>query len=1124
MSKIAEDKSPEKKKSTKQDSKSVTEQHAYSSLSISSLNVKDLEGGHLMKVMALSMLRNAKDRNRFLQSVAKEKGKYSAILQHYETLYGYAPSPECEEWAEVAKTYSRFHFSIPEVWSFTRGLSNYQNRPIALKVDKIINDWFEVMTLLTGLEMFGQDGCGDSCFMSVLPSALNTTAIYYFNHENGEIENCMNHSIAGFVAETWGDKPYEGDDEERSNNRTDDTGFVSKDVLKNFSEKAEDVLRTRPFYHDPESLFWRSHWLIGHPLGTPTFQFAEKMAHAPTFADWQEELTLLSTEPVLANYWLLAHYFLDNVEACRSTIEQARNSPAIFTSTLSILIEKLLDQPEKAKLGKLTPEELRSLKQETRKNCLPEHLTPHLRDALAAERGENNIRKLSDEAYAQHLKDGTDLWTLINEYPDDLKLHDKILKRIAKSDESLGGIIGQYFSERTSDYFNEWPYDIKEDHRKLSLPITAAFRSGLKFDVDHASAFAGLTRTVGMLDDDYAMQAYRDALEKLNPDDSRLEYVIEELTNSSHPKAREVMRIGAWKFFDHYDTTVKSVRKTEAEGPNLNNIFKEHSHLRNAVERALRYSDDDSVKLAEKVLSFTSDLRVLGQAIGHALRVIGDHNLHQYKGYAEMYCTATAGLNSEYLDKNGCFNVAEAAIAYTKLAPDEAHQMLKKIFYKKYTSHFRMLDMRASVLAGLLILEPSNTDYLYWAERILANRSGEFRVYGVLRGIEEGKVKGAAPWARYHVYADPDPMVDYTSLIIEDAARNAIKAALNETLPPFDPTNKYASGLKPELLPDAITQPEKYYTDHVFQKIAEKKYKHPKIVRNAADYLIASLRYTKDEQKYSGEDARWKAIKALIAQGENALPEFAKILDLPEINPAWYANIRYTMRVIEPEINIIEWLLHATPAMLNDQLAKPSPRFIPWLDFIAAFALVYQGGNAKDHIEKALHRRYHHVPKDEKYPGWIDLEPTAVRLPSIYAHFGMSSVPVLQRINEAIKKCYQAKNHLSAGLKLAQTTKDLQTVKYPSVGNEVTMRQKIKGDDSDSPDYAITIKQDDKNLAIQCVTDGLYFQSVVPDQHLESENIVRFDNKEQASKKSDELVKALTIMGYRPGTKKPKKR
>src|SRR5690606_11522833 len=162
-------------------------------------------------------------------------------------------------------------------------------KPFITNADKIINDWFEVMSLFTGLEIFGHNGGGDSCFFSALPSPLNATAVYYFNHENEESENRLAYSMAGLVAALWRDKPYDDDDKAHDGDTTIDASHVAKAMLNEYNAKAEKIFETRPFYHNPEMLFKRTHWLIGHPLGEPTFHFAQKMEQAPTYADWQEE-------------------------------------------------------------------------------------------------------------------------------------------------------------------------------------------------------------------------------------------------------------------------------------------------------------------------------------------------------------------------------------------------------------------------------------------------------------------------------------------------------------------------------------------------------------------------------------------------------------------------------------------------------------------------------------------------------------------------------------------------------------------------------------------------------------------------------------------------------------------
>lgn len=1088
--------------------------HAMKEKSARNSGVKDIKpshlmGGNLALVASRCMLRDADQRQKFLEIIEREKTRYASLQNAYLHRFGYMPSSECVELARIAEAYDKFYDSISDIWSLGDGLRGFGVKTKPCNVDWYINDWHFIMTILTGLELIGSEGSGDRCFLSTLPNPLGTTEIYLYDHEVGKIEDRLGYSIAHFVADRWASEEYESIEDD-GNKKDLDTGIVPKKTFNDFTKKARQRLKKRPYYHDPVVLFRRTHWLSGHALGSPTYKSAYKMADAPPYAVWEKEIDLVAKEPVLANYWMLAHYFLGNNKACRATIEEAKKAPGEVSPKLAVIIEKLLDDPKKAKLGQLKPSQLNRLKLDTRKNSLAELLEPENQEAYSKA---GAIKKLPRVEYKKKIS-SEDPWKLINEYPRDVDLHDAVLKSVLKKDRKLGEVIDEYFNARSRDARSEWPYTVTAGHRNLLRPIVAAFQSGLQYDADHVKAFSGLTNVLGKLDGDLSMEAYAEAMRTLNPDDERLDYVIANLSKSKHLRAKEIMRIGAWRFFDQFSRMVKSIKRTEAEGPTLNNMFQVHSYLHYALNFALNYSDEEAEKLADTVLNFRSNLRALGGSIGRALRVVGNRKLVRYAGYAKWYCTATSELKNDDLEKNGSYNFAEAAIAYTKLAPKEAKKVLKKIFDKKYSSKFYMLDMKAGALAGLLVLEPKNHEFLEWATRILGNRSENMRAYGPLRAIDEARIQALAPLAKPHVYGDPNPVDEY-SFFIRGAALKAVESATGVTLPLFNDEDEYASNVKKKNLPQAIKQTEKYLTANVFERIIEDNYKHPDVIKNGVEFLIETLRFSGDEQDQGGTQGIWNAIKALVIQGPASLPGLAKVLELPYANREWYGNILLSMRIVEPETQVVSWLLQNTPTKINKQLEKPEPRFMPWLDLIAAFAFAQQGDRARTPIEKALAFRYQYT-SDEHSHGWEEMEPTLTRLPRIYAQFGETARPLLTKLLAQKNHTEYPKEFLQDGLKRMKQLIDVKSVaKKIGVNGKISLSENTEQIGTDRPIYSISIKVESKKLTCHCKIEQLYFQDMVENDTLENKIAMVFSSAEEAQVKASLLLETYVILGYK---------
>lgn len=104
--------------------------------------------------------------------------------------------------------------------------------------------------------------------------------------------------------------------------------------------------------------------------------------------------------------------------------------------------------------------------------------------------GLSSIKTLSKKELEIKLKNGEEPLRIMSEFPEDVATHDLLLKEIGKNDPDFSKLVEEYFKERTDDSYNEWPYRKERLDQRLSLPVSAAFRQGLKYDSDNKNHFA----------------------------------------------------------------------------------------------------------------------------------------------------------------------------------------------------------------------------------------------------------------------------------------------------------------------------------------------------------------------------------------------------------------------------------------------------------------------------------------------------------------------------------------------------------------------------------------------------------------------------------------------------------
>ncbi|MDV6236204.1 hypothetical protein CH379_011275 [Leptospira ellisii] len=1123
--------------------------------SIPSFKKSDLSSGKLPEIMADRMLVKQSYRDLFWKTYRSKKKKVSAqFLDHFEKLYGFRPPEEVLEWENVRSAYQAIMYNVSDIWNMIaheEGLQydeededeeydpDYQ--PVSFqkflakkgqsaeeKLASLIGSYEGLMFLFTGVAHFGSDGGGDSCWVNLFPHTEGSAEVHRYNHEIGELEDEPFFSISHFVASNWSADREEYEDDYEDEEEDEETpepilgSALPNSVLKQYETDANKKYDKRPFYTKSLDLFERSSWLLGHSYGDPAFAYAEKLASAPKFKDWEAEKKSLERSHPLAAYWILAHYFMKNENACREACAIAKKLPGKILPALAKSVLSVLDGKSDS-LGRIAVKKLQEIREQTFRNCDPKQIEPENRKLLEQATGLAGKKKISSADLKKRIQKGDDPAALIEEFSEDVDTHDFLLKEIGKKDQKFGKLVEEYFRERTSSSYNEWPYNKDNLDRRLSLPVSAAFRQGLNYDSENKKAFAGIIKTMGKFDDLNAMNAFRDAIQKLKQDDKRLEEVIGCLLQSDHDGALPVLTEAAWKFFETLDGALEKKKKVESEGPNLNNIFTVFSYLQQALNERLLVGDEEAGKLAGKVLTYRNNLGIFGIALGYSFAVSAKLGFKENLDYIRTYLEAGAGIKGSgrdsYLQFNQLVNLSEGSIAWGVLDPETARSGLKELLERaeKNSSPGIAIDLQACYLSGLLFLEPDREEWIQLGHRILGNKGEEYRVYGPIRAVGKAKIQALKPHLYYHVYADPNPMVDYTWTYIEHAARHTWIQLTGKELPPFDDDDEYANRLAKNLkeLPAAILKPEKYSIQHVFQNIKEKKYKDPDVIKIGGPWLEESLRYSGDEYRYGGNYDRWEAMKALFIQGVPAIPSFAKILELPHARSDWKLYTLQFMRFIEPESAKWEKILFMDADTVQKIVDTNPAEWAAWGDLLAAKLVVSLGKDAFDSVLKLVKRRLEYASL-HSYSSSSTEEALAARLPAILNWFGRDGEQAIEILWKAAPKESEVKYILDSA---ARKSGDSEWKKLPELSDDgIELEQWVNGRDY-GPRFWISLHPKEIRFGIE----EFYLHSILENSRAES-SLNPSVWKDEFQSKAEEMWKMSQVLGYQTAKKKVKKK
>ncbi len=689
----------------------------------------------------------------------------------------------------------------------------------------------QAVLLLMGMAPFGQDASGDQVWASLRPHPLGVCEVLLFNHENGELEEKEGESLADFVTSKW----------------MDEEDAKTAAARKAFARKAKKALAKRPKHLAPNALFTRAYWLLGLLAGEPAFRFAEHLSKAPGPSAWKKEKASLPKEPELALYWMLAHLLFGDDKACKEAAALAKKSKGYVVTELAQAFEAFFAGKRKSPLDVWSPADLERMRALVSKN------TRSRDDGVAA--------------------------------------HDKALKELAKTDAKKAKLITEYFSERTGEHYNQYPY-------KATLPewlvpaAAAAFRSGLGVDLGHPKAFAGVTRAVAeSVAHPDALAALIEAIRTLAPDDARLEYVVAALVESTEPSAREAVRAAAWRWLDVAATIDERLKKRQSRNT-LDDMFAKDDLLQPAVHAVLAACDEEAEKLAVAISDKGLSFRVLKTTVGRVFRVYGKRGLvdrvERMERLLALLDEVPGGQDPEEpgvrLDMTASVAMAEASLAIARLAPERARELFTSALARPRKTPVREAGVAACLLPGILALDKESAEGLRWLERVLGARSGPPWLYGALVAAQ-----GALPnqeqvvrWVTPHAYTAQLNTIHGEFAELEQVARETLEI-LGKPAPPYDEDTNFAHDVPETELGPALLRRDKHDAGAVLERITEAKREEADAAWIGA-WLEDFLRFSRyePESHFTSSDVR-TAIAMLQVAGDPGKHELARLVALAEI-------------------------------------------------------------------------------------------------------------------------------------------------------------------------------------------------------------------------------------------------
>lgn len=228
--------------------------------------------------------------------------------------------------------------------------------------------------LFTGLFRLAEHASGDRTLVSLLPDPLGLLRVHSYGHDTGQLGRPR--SLKSFVLSSWLSEMDPGEGPGRPGQVGIPRVKQLLRVVDAYDERLESIRRDHqpPAATDSAKLYARSRWLIDLLWGSAGPSLPEHLAQAPTLQDWEAEQSLLLEHPPLANYWMVAHYFLGNDAACAEAVRLASQARPAPTRWIAQAVSGLRGHPDTASLRRTGPGQLAEIRRQVRAAALPSQL------------------------------------------------------------------------------------------------------------------------------------------------------------------------------------------------------------------------------------------------------------------------------------------------------------------------------------------------------------------------------------------------------------------------------------------------------------------------------------------------------------------------------------------------------------------------------------------------------------------------------------------------------------------------------------------------------------------------------------------------------------------------------
>lgn len=125
--------------------------------------------------------------------------------------------------------------------------------------------------------------------------------------------------------------------------------------------------------HRYSTLLKRIEWIRELLIEEECEHFSEKISASPDFSVWKKERKLLKNSPQSLFYWMLAHFFFDNIKACKETLKIAKKSASSVLNGFAEVIDRLLTNPGHETFGNIKAAKVTRLKEAVAKHITKRH-------------------------------------------------------------------------------------------------------------------------------------------------------------------------------------------------------------------------------------------------------------------------------------------------------------------------------------------------------------------------------------------------------------------------------------------------------------------------------------------------------------------------------------------------------------------------------------------------------------------------------------------------------------------------------------------------------------------------------------------------------------------------------